>query len=213
MKRWNYRRFSEMVLLLCPFLLTSCAQSRNPLSDPDHSKPDARLYGQWEFRDAKPGEVAYLFVGRVNNQIEDAPAGMMFAELLGLDRDQKLSTTGAAFFVTSIGKDNYLSLFLPEQLKTRLPPRWKLADLNAFELWKYAVSDNHLTVWAMDYDAAAREVKNGQLKGQFTKATIGPGNLTLSNSTAELVRFLKNGGDKILFPDEQSMEFTRAKSG
>ena len=65
---------SKMFLLLTVcFLATGCDDSKNPLSDPQKSKPDTRLAGLWRDRD-KEGNVTCYRVGQAGKKFT---AGMM----------------------------------------------------------------------------------------------------------------------------------------
>lgn len=63
------RQFSSLTSVAVAFLLfAGCDDSKNPLSDPQKSKPDTRLTGVWRLR-GDGGEVTYYHIGTMGDKV------------------------------------------------------------------------------------------------------------------------------------------------
>jgi hypothetical protein len=113
------------------------------------------------------------------------------------------------FFATKIGDDEYLQMFT---LSGDHPSEsdWKKVNVNNYIFAKYKIIDEPLTIWTIDYEAAANAVKGGKLKGTVEKPCLLE-RIVLKESSEGLRRFLQIGGNKSLFPDRMKMTLERVE--
>jgi len=87
-------------------LLTSCFDSKVPLSDPHKSKADDRLAGVWRFR-GDGGETNYYHIGRVGEKL---PASIVRVVSIQHLPDGKMQQSELLVFPTTIGGKTYLNV-------------------------------------------------------------------------------------------------------
>ena len=87
-------------------LLTSCFDTKNPLSDPQKSKADDRLAGVWRFR-GDGGEMNYYHIGHVG---EKFPASVMQVVFVQHMTDGRVESDKLLIFPTTIGGKTYLNV-------------------------------------------------------------------------------------------------------
>lgn len=214
-------RFS---LLLPALLLSSCSLTfgvKNPLSDPDKAKPDARLFGAWRILEERqnnqhPKETHLLFLGKSGHR--DAPSGTMKCVVAGIKADHNVyADEYLYFFTTSIGNSTYANLFEGVVFDRAKFPTWDKRNIKLYLLAKYKVEGDRLIVWLMSRDAAEATIQKGQVKGTIEEEEKKEGfirgkvKVTTLTDVEELSKFLANGGDKVLFPEKDKMIFSRVK--
>jgi hypothetical protein len=184
-------------------LATSCVpESENALSDVKTAADDAALHGLWSVTQDN-GDVQYLHIGSASREGATEPAGLMQMCLLTHRAEAKelVPPLAPRFFITRIGDASYANLLIEPQREQSKAKHW---------FYKYLVEGNRLTVWSMDWQETARVVEAGQLEG--TVARDGKGRLEkvlITDSPEKLQRFVRDGGDRILFPDAAKTVYTR----
>ena len=145
-----------ILLFLCSFLLCSCFESSNPLSDPSEAKVDERLEGVWVLKGDK-GERLYLhftrggkdpFMSIVSIQDDIVYEG-------GIDPD--------IFFPTHLETGSYLNI------QEWLPEKNKFSDY--YKFYKYEViGRNTLRLWMFaNRSSVIDAVEDGSLRGRLIK--------------------------------------------
>src|SRR3990170_4764988 len=112
------------LLLVAAFslLLTSCFDSKAPLSEPEKSKPDDRLTGVWRFR-GDGGEMNYHHIGHAG---ENLPESLMRVVHVQHMPDGKMQSGELLVFPTTLGSKTYLNVAeaTPSQLKLLEQKGW-----------------------------------------------------------------------------------------
>jgi hypothetical protein len=201
------RRTLLLVSAALGLLLTSCVDSKNPLSDPDKSKADARLVGVWRAR-GEDGDATYYHVGRVGEKL---PQGVLGVTGVTHRKDGRLQRSDGEFLVfpTVIGDASYLNLSegSEEQIKTLEEKGWKPDTVTDYIILKYRVDGDTLLIWTMDVDAKERAIKAGQIKGivrtekdSFTKT------VEFTDTTENVRRFVASAGDGLFNKEPLRLE-------
>ncbi len=201
---------ARLFLLLVAILLPSCGRIRvtSPLSDPEKAKPDEQLCGMWKptEQDENAPNKGFLLIGKV--RVQDVPAGIMKALALEIDANKEIRDLGLYFFTTSAADDSYASFFLENVVDPGTSPVWNKKNMRSFLLYKYKVEEDKLTIWDMDDDAVEAAVRQGLVKGKIE----GKNTKTVTLTDGEdLLRYLKEGGDKKLFEEKHKKVFLRVK--
>lgn len=186
--------FAALGLTLC-LLLSSCeVTSVNPLSPEATAQPDQRLVGDWR---TKTGPDA----STLRFSLTKGP--WMHVDIIyGLAGEKKDSYD---LFPTVIGHDTFFNV-----LKTDKDDAGHVTK--CYYLVRYTLSGNRvLRMWMMSQDAAAAAVRAGKLKGvvaQDTNPTMTDKSahtevdVTLQDSSANLVKFIQTANLKKLFADK-----------
>ena len=209
------RVFLRLSILSISLSLNSCVvESKNPLSNPDDSVPDHRLYGQWK-RTEKDGSGAHVFFGRPwGNPVDNLPSGIMVSNAISCGPNHAISGYPQItwLFTTNINEENYANVIAPELLDREKHPQWERANIKSVHIAKYAISGDQLTIWIMDVKSAASVVQRGQLKGQVKRSSDGSVDEVMLTESAEVLSgFLRNGGSKTLFPEKNRQVYYRVK--
>ena len=198
--------------------------SEHSLSDPGAAKPEPVLYGSW-YRESlkdKPARQrwsAFLHVGqagKIKNDARDGnfessravgPAmakdpktfqGLMRAVWVQRSAEGAVHSYSWLFFPTRIGDHWYANIPFYRDDGTREGYRIARFDLSGDKL---ALS------LGIPEDQCKKAISNGKIRGNIPQK----GDPRLTDSSENLRRFLKNGGDALLFPDEQKLVFRRLK--
>ena len=111
---------------------------------------------------------------------------------------------GLRGYRTQLGDTDYANCIVP-------PNYWSTpAKPRRYWFFKYRISDDQLETWSMDFKATGRVIEAGSVAGQTERDEDGE--LTrafLTASTDELVAYLQNGGDQVLFPDDRRRTYDR----
>jgi hypothetical protein len=198
----------RLAVLLVPMAQISCVHSENPLADPETCSFDERLVGQW--KNVRKDGTDFVFIGRPRD-IKNRPDGMMVLNDASISTKHELFWNPRAtyFFATKIGDDEYLQTVT---LSGDHPSEsdWKQVNVNNYIFAKYKIIDERLTLWTIDYKAAANVVKGGKLKGTVEKAGLGE-RIVLKENSEGLRRYLQKGGNTSLFPDSMKLTFERVE--
>jgi hypothetical protein len=182
-----------VVFALLPVVFTSCAMSKNPLSDPMEAKLDSRLIGVW--RQKRQGEKdRYYHVGRAGGKLPEGVIMLIGATSdpsKGLEKEEN-TTFG---FATTIKDATYLNLtgvkndeFL--ELKEK---GWKPTMIVGYHILKYSLDKDVLKIRPMDLAAVTNAVRDGKIKGTIAKDTpdepnVNPVATALGDGLQEPVR-------------------------
>jgi hypothetical protein len=182
-------RYLVLGLPIC-LLLTSCVtDSQNPLSSPETAQADQRLLGDWSDK-KDPG------TGRVS-MTNAAP----WMQVESID-DKTGQKTDYDFFPTVISGTSFLNV------------QGAVADSDGhpsknYVFLRYTISSGDvLQMWMISQDAVIAAVRAGKLKGIVHQDRISPHNgdadhdVTLLDTSANLVKFIRNSNVHALFNDE-----------
>lgn len=174
--------------LALTLLLTSCdPESVNPLGSPEPSAADSRLEGNW--RDLKEPQKSLIFTGKQIPWLHVLSAD--------LARD---SADDAEYNVypTVIGKAHILNI-------QRLS-KDDNGEAKRFYFFRYEIaSDDTLSLWGMNEQLVIKAIEGGKLKGSIEKKSSDTNrDVTLTDSTANLVKFIEKSGPEKVFSQESS---------
>lgn len=181
------RKFHGLTAAILALCLTSCIKSKNPLSDPDRSVPDAQLYGVWVQKTG--GVINTMVIGRTSelSSRKDVPVGLMRVTRSSINSKGFVdSPTEHYFYATSLDSGTYLSLL--DVVASNVP---KIDPSNTkavkgYNLLKYRVSGDKL---------------------EYSVGNANSGSLT--DSTDNLVSYLNRGGGNALFPENTKEVYIR----
>ncbi len=176
-------------LVFC-LILTSCDDSKNPLSDPTTSKPDNRLIGVWRLPDWD--EAAYYYVGQAGDKFPNSTMGMVFVR----HEEGKVASSGEFFvFPTVLGEKTYLNVTAgtEQQIRHLEEKGWKAVDLCS--ILKYQVDGDKLLVWCMVEDAKKRAIEGGKVKGVIEENNSAK----FTDTTENVARFVADAGDGLFY--------------
>ncbi len=190
--------------LLCLFLASCCLESKNPLSDPQKAKADARLAGVWRLGEGS--DVIYYHVGRLGQKF---PKGMMGALAVGYSEDGKLMMDAGRMliFPTTSGESNYLNVGIVDERKWKSSEEksseeksseelgWQPEIVKEYYILKYQVKGDTLALQVMNPGVTERAIKTGEIKGK-----IGDDSGGITDTPENLLRFV-TAHDKELFKD------------
>lgn len=164
--------------------------SEAPLSDPVQAKPNEKLLGKWKVQAKDSGLT--LTAARV--PAAGYPQGVM---LLSFSANP---TNYTLFFCTELKGKTYVNLCGGWVQDPAALPAWDKARTGPFDIVKYAVADNTLTVWSPNEAVVKDAIARGKLKGipRMPPPLAGP-SVTLQDSTVNLVQFVLTE-DAQLFP-------------
>lgn len=156
-------------------------ESRRPLSDPQKAKIEDRAVGTW--RATINTNQYYLHAGTGN-----IVGKSDWMELVLVHPGEKPSfyVHHKIGFVSVIGGQNYFNVanlsVLPTQLRGSKPAELAAA-VERYDILKYEVNGDTMTVWAADQKVVKAAIEAGKIKG--TGATI-------EDSTENLTRFIES---------------------
>jgi hypothetical protein len=182
-----------------------CFDSKNPLSDPQKAKLDARLTGLWQVREKhiKGEDATYCHIGVAGDEL---PAGVMRVVVVRHDKDGRI-TRPAEFlmFSTTIGTNTYLNLALvdDEHLKVVKEKGW--TGIEGYVLWKYKVEADTILLWKMAPDAKQRAIEGRKVKGVIKEGVLMDMN-TITDTTENLARFVASAGDSLFSSEAVHLE-------
>jgi hypothetical protein len=187
-------------------LFTSCMDSKVPLSDPNKSKADERLTGNWQLRNDD---------GSVNNY-RFAPAGSKLPasvmRVTGSSRKPDGTTEQSdplLLFPTTIGDKTYLNVTDGKEPKVKLVEEkgWTAETVNSYLIYRYQVTADTLTVQGIDGDAKKRSIEAGTIKGVVEKDREGRiTKVYFTDTTENLVKFVIEAGDALFSKDVVRLE-------
>ncbi|MHB8974900.1 MAG: hypothetical protein ACYC4N_31105 [Pirellulaceae bacterium] len=194
------------LLLVAVFslLLTSCIDSKYPLSDPQKSKPDERLVGVWRFR-GDNGEVNYCHIGHVGEKL---PASVMRVVNVQHMPDGKMHSGELLAFPTSLGDKTYLNAAeaKPSQFALLEEKGWTDEAINKYLIVRYQITGDVLTLQLIDQEAKKRAVEAGMIKGMSEKDQDGNIRVHFTDTTENFAKFVAEAGDTLFSKDGLRLE-------
>lgn len=198
------RRFirSVAMALVC-LLLSSCEDSKNPLSDPEKAAPDAEFVGVW--RSANDGSADYYHVAAAGGKL---PAGVLRMISVSHAKNGVLARPGEMLaFSTILGEDRYLNVASidDKELDQFEKAGWKPELVKGYFIIKYQVQGDTLKLWTMERDARRKAIESGKIKGTIDKKTV------LFTDTTENLAALLASPDGISLFDKEASTCERVK--
>lgn len=193
------KRFLQLLSLasLC-LLLTSCIDSKVPLSDPDKSKADERLAGVWRF-EGKERQVSYYHIGRFGDRL---PKSVMRAVGITHTQDGEIKSAGELLiFPTTIGEKTYLNICdgKDKQMKLLEEKGWTAKTPAFYLIFRYQITGDELVVQAMDAEAKKRAIQDGKVEGVIEKNRFTK--VFFTDTTENLAKFVGEAGDDLFSKD------------
>ncbi|MGD0901125.1 MAG: hypothetical protein ABR915_25120 [Thermoguttaceae bacterium] len=197
------------VALTC--LLWAGCDSKNPLSEPGQSKPDASLAGVWRQK-GENGDVSYYHVGLSGDKL---PESVMQIVSVTHAKDGHLEDPGVMLmFPTVLGSTAYLNVV---NIEGRLSPvtvealqknAWKALQFQAYFIFKYRVEGDTLLLWGMSEAAKKEAITSGKIKGEVPgKGKTGASRFT--DTKENLARFVVAAGDSLF--EKEPLRLERVK--
>ncbi len=177
-------------------LLSSCIDTKNPLSDPEKAKADPQLAGVWRRTDAM-GDMQYRHVGQAGGQL---PPGIMRIVFADHDKDGHLGRPHVMLaFPTTIAENHYLNILTinDENLEQLQNNGWQAGLADGYCLLKYRVEGDSLLLWQIDQDVKRRFIEAGKIKGTIDKKSV-----FFTDTTAKLNSLLASPEGAGLFKKE-----------
>jgi hypothetical protein len=186
------------LIVAAVLLLAGCGDSKNPLSDPQTSKPDERLSGVWQWT-GKDGQVTYYHVGCASEKL---PKGTMRVAHVQHEKGRIESPGEFLMFPTILGEKTYLNVAAVkgQQVKLVEEKGWKAVD--SYMILKYQVDGDQLSVWAMDADAKKRAIDGGKVEGVIEKNKP----IKFTDTTENVARFVAEAGDSLFSKKPERLE-------
>lgn len=193
-----------LLVAACSLLLTSCFDTKNPLSDPQKSKADDRLSGVWRFR-GDNGEMNYYHIGHGGEKL---PASVMRAFFVQHRTDGTMQCGELLIFPTSIGDQTYLNAAesTPSQLVLLEEKGWTNEAINKYLILRYQITGDVLTLQLIDQEAKNRAVEAGKIKGMSEKDRDGNTRVHFTDTTENLAKFVAEAGDDLFSKDMLRLE-------
>ena len=194
------------LLLVAAFslLLTSCFDTKNPLSDPQKSKPDDRLSGLWRFR-GDSGEVNYYHIGPVGGKLAASILRVVSVQHMP---DRTMQSGELLVFPTTIGDKTYLNVAdtTPSQLTLLEEKGWTDEAIKEYVLLRYQITGDTLSIQWMDSDAKKRAIEAGKIKGVIEKDQDRNTRVHFTDTTENLAKFVAEAGDTLFSKDVLRLE-------
>ncbi len=194
------------LLLVAAFslLLTSCFDTKNPLSDPQKSQPDERLSGVWRFR-GDSGEVNYYHIGPVGWKL---PASVMRVVSVQHMRDGTMQSGELLVFPTTIGDKTYLNVAEaePSQLTLLEEKGWTNETFHEYLILRYQITGDVLTLQWTDQEAKKQAIEAGKIKGMIEKDQDRNTRVHFTDTTENLAKFVAEAGDTLFSKDVLRLE-------
>ena len=172
-------------------LSVSGCDSNNPLSDPQKSKADERLVGEWLNR-GSDGDVYY----HARHAGEKLPACMM--RVVGVKHSKGKVEPAEEFLVfpTFLGDKTYLNVVVlgkDDKLSKSLDEKgWKAEAVDSYMLYKYKFDGDKLVMYGIDEEAKRKAIKSGKVKG-----TVGNNSAKFTDTTENVAHFVMEAGDSL----------------
>jgi len=200
------RRFFRWVSLAGAFLLlTSCIDSKNPLSSPQKAEVDDQLMGVWRTT-SDAGDVEYCHIGRAGDEL---PPGITRAVSVTHTNDGTLEEPGDLLvFSTILSENRYLNvLAIDEKNRDQVEENgYKPKLIEGYWFVKYRIKGDSLDVWTMNSDAKRKAIQSGKIKG-----TVKENTSMLTDTPENLASLLSSEEGAKLFAEGQTIHDERVK--
>jgi hypothetical protein len=185
-------------------LLSSCVDSKNPLSDPEKAQADPQLAGVWR-RATDDGATEYFHVGIAKGSILP---GIMRAIGNFHGKDGKLGAPlSLLLFATSLGESRYLNVVATDEKKREHLEKSDLKPelVDGWLLMRYQVQGDTLEIWPLNPDAKRRAIQAGRIKGTIDKKAD-----LFTETTEKLASLLASPENADLF-EKEPVRYQRVK--
>ena len=193
-----------LALVTACLFFAGCDDSSSPLSNPEKSKPDARLAGIWRLRN-DDGDVIYYHMGRPGEKL---PGSMLRVVGVKHTKNGNLEQGGELLiFPTTLGTGTYLNVAdgSEQQIKL-LEEKGRRPELfTNFFLPKYKIEGDRLLLWFMDGDAKRQAIESGKIKGLIRKEKSTT-TVRFTDTTENLARFVASAGDSLFSKEPIRLE-------
>ena len=193
-----------LVVAACSLLLTSCFDTKHPLSDPRKSKPDERLTGAWRFR-GDNGEMNYYHIGHAGAKL---PASVMRVFFVQHRTDGTMQSGELLVFPTSLGDKTYLNAAeaKPSEFALLEEKGWTDEAINKYLILQYQIAGDVLTLQLVDQEAKKRAGDAEKIKGVIEKDRDGNPRVHFTDTTENLAKFVAEAGDTLFSKDVLRLE-------
>jgi hypothetical protein len=183
--------------------LTGCDDSKNPLSDPQTSKPDERLVGVWLER-TDEGQT-YWHVGHAG---KESPSSVMRVVAVKHTKENVESSEEHMLFPTVLKDKTYLNVVNDEESVQPLNKEgWKPDLVECYTFLKYQLDGDNLVVWLIDEDAKDTAIKGRKVQGKMRQRFS-----RFTDTTENLARFVAEAGDG-LWNTKKPLRLERIEAG
>jgi hypothetical protein len=197
----NLHRYLLWVVVPVVLLpLTGCDDSKNPLSDPQTSKPDERLVGVWRLAE-EDGGLTYYHVGRAGEKFPDGVMRVAYVR----HENGKVGRPGEFFaFPTVLGEKSYLNVVAANAQweKPSVEKGWKAVQVESYFLFKYQVEGDKLLLWAVNSNVKKQAIKDGKIKGVIEEGI----STKFTDTTGNVARFVAEEGDGLFSSKPMRLE-------
>jgi hypothetical protein len=175
----------SLVSALC-LLLTGCGDSKNPLSDPQASKPDERLVGAWRWDDSN------FHVGHAGKKF---PNSMMRVAIAKNKKGKPELSEQLLIFPSVVKHKTYLNVIDEKgyQDKFSQDKGWNAEAVDCYWILKYQVDGDKLLVWPIDLTAKQQAIRDGRIKGVIEKDKPD----IFTDTTENVARFVAGEADRL----------------
>ena len=200
--------FRRVLLSLSLFLIASCIESSNPVTDPALSTVDKNLVGVWKAK-SDNGDVIYLHLGLPQGKLAEH---FLQAMQVNHDAGHGLSNRGTDWrlvFISKLGSLRYFNsvVLKPEEIRSLETTGWKPTPDTKYDIFRYDFSGNTMKVYVPEQNVLKKAIASHALRGEDQKL----GGVKITDSSANLARFLEKE-NKNLFPTSKPpMIFNRVK--
>ena len=153
----------------------------------------------------------YLVIGKAWLQPDNgAPKGLMKSQRIELSQDSKLGGDERFFVTTKIGDENYAMFIDNNLVDYSIHKKFDFSKQKHFQIVKYRVTANELEIRQINLDEMSKVIKKGLLRGTLVDGESP----VVTDSTENVIRFLKGGDSKNLFDDSglvKARKYTREK--
>jgi hypothetical protein len=197
------RPFLFAGIAVCLFL-SGCDDTKNPLSDPQKSRPDTRLIGMWRLSGAGDDEEFY----HVGYAGDGFPKGMVRIVDIKHGKGKLESPEEYLAFPTVIADKIYLNVIYDKKQVQLLDEKgWKADVVASYTLFKCQIDGDKLVVFFMDEEAKEKAIKDGKIKGVHGNNTS-----TFTDSSENVARFITTA-DASLWDTKEPGRFERLSFG
>jgi len=187
-------------------------ESQHPLGDPQGSVQDAALHGVWTLNSPN-GDVQYLHIAaepekplRAGSAAPEPGAMRSWLITHSAKNRQVSNPFGVRFFTSQVGDGTYANVLLPFEGDPE-----QAVKPQTYWLIKYRVEGNTLEVISCDLQGVASIIDSGLLHGTVVREAGQLKAVTLSDSTEDLGRYLREQGSDKLFPEKNKSVYQKLR--
>jgi hypothetical protein len=160
----------------------------------------------------KDGRDETMVIGRAMMGLQTDVPGIMRSTRISIHGEGFVGQPAQdTFFVTSLDDGKYMNIFDESALHASNAHTWDPKSIKSYRLIKYRVSDEKLEIWPGTSNRTIEAVKSGKIRGVVKKDEFNREEAKLTDTTANLCRYINSGGGKILFSDGPKEVYVRAR--